>query len=61
MSNIQNAFASLTPILIEGHKAKAYIDKVTAFDPASRKAGDDLEDMLEMIFGEPPELIKAGS
>jgi protease-4 len=61
MSNIQNAFASLTPILIEGHKAKAYIDKVNAFDPASRKAGDDLEDMLEMIFGEPPELIKAGS
>lgn len=60
MSNIKNAFTTLTPVLIEGHKARAYLQKVDSFELSDRKAGDDLEDMLEMVFGEPAELIKSG-
>ena len=59
MNALQNAFKTLTPLLIEPSKAKAYLDKIANFN-LPQKAGDDLEDMLEMVFGEKPEMAKAG-
>jgi len=59
MNALQNAFKTLTPMLIEPSKAKAYLDKIAGF-PLPQKAGDDLEDMLEMVFGEKPEMAKSG-
>ena len=59
MNALQNAFKTLTPMLIEPSKAKAYLDKIAQF-PMPQKANDDLDDMLEMIFGEKPEMAKSG-
>lgn len=61
MSTIQNAFSTITPVLIEGHKAKAYLDKVAKFSPAGLKANEDIEEMLEMVFGKSISLFKHGS
>lgn len=60
MYALSNAFKTFMPMLIEPAKAKAYLDKVAELSPTDLKAGDDLEDMLEMLFGPRPMLIKSG-
>ena len=60
MYSLSNAFKTFSPMLIEPAKAKAYLDKVASLSPSDLKAGDDLEDMMEMIFGPKPMMIKSG-
>lgn len=60
MYALSNAFKTFMPMLIEPAKAKAYLDKVAELSPTDLKAGDDLEDMMEMLFGPRPMLIKSG-
>jgi len=60
MYSLSNAFKTFAPMLIEPAKAKAYLDKVASLSPADLKAGDDLEDMMEMLFGPKPMLVKSG-
>jgi len=60
MYALSNAFKTFMPMLIEPAKAKAYLDKVAELSPTELKAGDDLEDMMEMLFGPRPMLIKSG-
>ena len=60
MYSLSNAFKTFSPMLIEPAKAKAYLEKVASLSPSDLKAGDDLEDMMEMIFGPKPMMIKSG-
>jgi signal peptide peptidase SppA len=60
MNALSNAFKTFSPILIEPAKAKAYLEKVEAV-PFQSFANDDIEDVLEMLFGPVPELMKSGS
>ena len=60
MYALSNAFKTFMPMLIEPAKAKAYLEKVAELSPTDLKAGDDLEDMMEMLFGPRPMLIKSG-
>lgn len=60
MYSLSNAFKTFSPMLIEPAKAKAYLDKVYALSPTDLKAGDDLEDMMEMLFGPKPMMVKSG-
>jgi len=60
MYSLSNAFKTFSPMLIEPAKAKAYLEKVASLSPADLKAGDDLEDMMEMLFGPKPMLVKSG-
>jgi signal peptide peptidase SppA len=60
MNALSNAFKTFSPILIEPAKAKAYLDKVESV-PLQNMANDDIEDVLEMLFGPVPVLIKSGS
>jgi|GEM_PF-748858 len=60
MYSLSNAFKTFAPMLIEPAKAKAYLDKVASISPADLKAGEDLEQMMEMIFGHRPEMMKSG-
>jgi len=60
MYALSNAFKTFMPMLIEPAKAKAYLDKVAELSPTDLKAGDDLEDMMEMLFGPKPIMIKSG-
>lgn len=60
MFSLSNAFKTFSPILIEPSKAKAYLDKVAEFSPADLKANGDIEDMMEMLFGPRPMLVKSG-
>lgn len=59
MNALSQAIKTFTPMLIEPAKAKAYIEKISEFNPI-QKAGDDLEDMIEMMFGERPEMTVVG-
>lgn len=61
MYSLSNAFKTFAPILIEPAKAKAYLDKVAEFSPADLKANGDIEEMMEMLFGPKPMLVKYGS
>jgi protease-4 len=58
MHSLSIAFKT-QPLLIEPAKAKAYLDKVEAFDP-TRIAGE-LDDVMEMLFGPQPQMIKSGT
>jgi protease-4 len=60
MYSLSNAFKTFSPMLIEPAKAKAYLEKVASLSPSDLKAGDDLEDMMEMLFGPKPMMIKSG-
>ena len=60
MYSLSNAFKTFAPMLIEPAKAKAYLEKVANLSPTDLKAGDDLEDMMEMLFGPKPMMIKSG-
>ena len=60
MYSLSNAFKTFAPMLIEPAKAKAYLEKVASLSPSDLKAGDDLEDMMEMLFGPKPMMIKSG-
>jgi protease-4 len=60
MYSLSNAFKTFSPMLIEPAKAKAYLEKVASLSPSELKAGDDLEDMMEMLFGPKPMMIKSG-
>jgi protease-4 len=60
MYSLSNAFKTYAPILIEPAKAKAYLDKVAEISPADLKGNDDIEDMMEMLFGPRPAMIKSG-
>jgi signal peptide peptidase SppA len=60
MYSLSNAFKTFAPMLIEPAKAKAYLEKVASLSPTDLKAGDDLEDMMEMLFGPKPVMIKSG-
>jgi len=60
MYSLSNAFKTFAPMLIEPAKAKAYLEKVANLSPTELKAGDDLEDMMEMLFGPKPCMIKSG-
>jgi protease-4 len=60
MYSLSNAFKTFAPMLIEPAKAKAYLEKVANLSPTDLKAGDDLEDMMEMLFGPKPCMIKSG-
>lgn len=60
MYSLSNAFKTFSPMLIEPAKAKAYLEKVASLSPTDLKAGDDLEDMMEMLFGPKPVMIKSG-
>jgi signal peptide peptidase SppA len=60
MNALSNAFKTFSPMLIEPAKAKAYLDKVESV-PLSQLANSDIEDMMELIFGPTPVLIKSGS
>jgi len=61
MYSLSNAFKTFAPILIEPAKAKAYLDKVAEFSPADLKANGDIEEMMSMLFGPRPILVKYGS
>jgi signal peptide peptidase SppA len=61
MYSLSNAFKTYSPILIEPAKAKAYLDKVAEISPADLKANGDIEEMMEMLFGPRPMLVKYGS
>lgn len=43
-------------LLIEPAKAQAYLDKVALFDPT--KMAGDIEDMMELVFGPKPKMVK---
>ena len=60
MYSLSNAFKTYAPILIEPAKAKAYLDKVAELSPADLKANGDIEDMMAMLFGPRPLLVKSG-
>jgi protease-4 len=60
MYSLSNAFKTFAPILIEPAKAKAYLDKVAEISPADLKGNGDIEDMMEMLFGPRPMLVKSG-
>ena len=60
MYSLSNAFKTFSPMLIEPAKAKAYLEKVASLSPADLKANDDLEDMMEMLFGPKPMMVKSG-
>lgn len=60
MYSLSNAFKTFAPMLIEPAKAKAYLEKVANLSPTDLKAGDNLEDMMEMLFGPKPMMIKSG-
>jgi len=60
MYSLSNAFKTFAPMLIEPAKAKAYLEKVANLSPTDLKAGDDLEDMMEMLFGPKPMMVKSG-
>ena len=60
MYSLSNAFKTYAPILIEPAKAKAYLDKVAEISPADLKANGDIEEMMEMLFGPRPMLVKSG-
>lgn len=60
MYSLSNAIKTFSPMLIEPAKAKAYLDKVASLSPADLKANDDLEDMMEMLFGPKPMMVKSG-
>lgn len=59
MHQLAHAFKTFSPLLIEPAKAKAYLDKVAEL-PVGQKAGADLEDMMELMFGEQPQMVKVG-
>jgi len=60
MYSLSNAFKTFAPMLIEPAKAKAYLEKVASLSPTDLKAGDEIEDMMEMLFGPKPIMIKSG-
>lgn len=60
MYSLSNAFKTFSPMLIEPAKAKAYLEKVANLSPTDLKANDDLEDMMEMLFGPKPMMVKSG-
>lgn len=60
MNALSNAFKTFMPMLIEPAKAKAYLEKVESV-PMSQWANEDVEDMMELIFGPMPKLMKSGS
>jgi protease-4 len=60
MYSLSNAFKTFAPILIEPAKAKAYLDKVAEISPADLKGNGDIEDMMEMLFGPRPTMVKTG-
>jgi signal peptide peptidase SppA len=60
MYSLSNAFKTFSPMLIEPAKAKAYLEKVANLSPTDLKAGNDIEDMMEMLFGPKPMMVKSG-
>ena len=58
MNNLHTAYFGGTPMLIESYKAKAHLDRVAQFDPATIQANSGLEETLELIFGPRPKMAK---